>query len=306
MDATLAWLGWAIEVVAGAAAAVLLLLGAVWLIFSTVWLLANRLPPEIRFRLLKGLVRDPFFRKAEISEEHISAARHHRAIGEWVAHRIGVKSVDDLPTDIFHKFQLLTPGSAPPDPFRSQSSIRTTDNLEYRLLMVSLSIFNDRGQYWVLRRKNYRSLQVSTWLTIGIGLITTILVSLSSTEFGRGDAGAAPVLRILAIVFPALGTATAAIIAFYRFTDEMGRTSHTLASLRQLHGQMALEIWSLRPAPADASVGLLEPKLQEWVKRYDDIQAVAEAAAPARGDQTAGPSGDANSLGGSDHQPKPS
>ena len=85
MGMILAWLVLLIKVLVAAAVLILLLTGAVWLTLITVWLLVNRLPPEIRFRMLKGLVRDPFVRKEEISEELIFAIRHHRSIGEWVA-----------------------------------------------------------------------------------------------------------------------------------------------------------------------------------------------------------------------------
>ena len=61
----------------------------------------------------------------------------------------------------------------------------------------------------------YILLQISTWSAILLGLATTVLVSLSSTEFGRGDSTPSRVIRVLAIVLPALGTAAAAITAFY-------------------------------------------------------------------------------------------
>ena len=301
--AWLGWLAWLTEVILALALTIVLLLCVAWLIFSTAWLLANRLPHDIRLWVLENLFRIAPEERA--SEELISAERHHQSIATWVARRKGLQSTDDLPPDILYKFRLYRGSGASAD----VSKPTILSNVELRLLMLSLTILNDRNMYWIKRRRNYRRAQVSTWVTIIIGLMTTIMVSLSSTEFGKepdvsGVAGVvggvkAPVttatlIHFLAIILPAIGTAAAAIIAFYAFSAEMARASHTLLNLRQVHSQMALDIWSLKPAEDADSV--LETKLQDWVKRYIDIQAVAEAAAPSKDDQSSRPPKDTQSF----------
>jgi hypothetical protein len=124
---------------------------------------------------------------------------------------------------------------------------------------------------------SYSSLQVIQLTIILIGLVTTILVSISSTEFGKGDTPTARTIRILAIVFPALGTAAAALNSFYSPRDEMTRASHTLASLSQLHGQIAVGIWSIPCATSMADSTEFKVVLTDWGKRYQDILTVGDA-----------------------------
>jgi len=80
-------------------------------------------------------------------------------------------------------------------------------------------------------RLTYFYWELATLISIAIGMVTTILVSVSSTEFGRGDGADQRLIRVLAIIFPALGTATAAVISFYTPQVEWGQVSRTLASV---------------------------------------------------------------------------
>jgi hypothetical protein len=125
--------------------------------------------------------------------------------------------------------------------------------------------------------------QISTLVTIALGMITTILVSLSSTEFGRDDGSVQRVIRFLAIVFPALGTAAAAAVAFYGPQAEWSQSSRTLASLGQLHGQMGLAVWKLECQQAPTQLDLISVALDDWSKRYSDIQTLASAAGQSNG-----------------------
>src|SRR5204863_4856557 len=79
----------------------------------------------------------------------------------------------------------------------------------------------------------YSLWQYCTLLTIALGMVTTILVSLSSTEFGRGEAPVARAIRTLALLFPILGTATAAVVAFYNPQTSWTQANRTLASATQ-------------------------------------------------------------------------
>jgi hypothetical protein len=284
LESVIVWLLWLIAFLLVTAALIFLVLLALWLLVGLAWLLANQLPAELRWKVLRRVFRLQWMPEKAPVEENSSAERNHRSIGDWVAQSIGFDSVDDLPAAFINRFSLRLHGQAPADPWAEKPPIEGFSSLAYRILTLSKTIRDDTAIYWDRRRQGYRNVQASTWITIGIGLITTVLVSLRSTDFGTGSTGAARLVQILAIVFPAVGTAAAAIIGFYGFSDRMGRASHTLNSLRQLHGHMAVEIWSLDPAGAKAAdadfVKTFGDLLKDWEKRYVDIKDVAEAEAP--------------------------
>jgi hypothetical protein len=148
------------------------------------------------------------------------------------------------------------------------------------LIRLSKDVFEQRLSLTQKVRSSYSFLKTTTLVSVFIGMITTILVSISSTEFGRGDGRSQRLIRVLAIVFPALGTATAALIGFYNPQAEWAQASRTLAAETQLHGQMALEVWKL-PCPkidADVDARPLTDDLDEWSKRYVDIETISTAS----------------------------
>lgn len=74
----------------------------------------------------------------------------------------------------------------------------------------------------------YKLLTIATFATIAIEMITTVLVTLSSTDLAKDN----KVVWILAIIFPAFGTAAAGLVAFYSPQTTYTQTSNTIASLR--------------------------------------------------------------------------
>ena len=158
------------------------------------------------------------------------------------------------------------------------------------LRFLSTSIVIGRAENAVAVSDSYLALQVATLLAIFLGLVTTVLVSLSSTEFGRGDSQVARIIRILAIVFPALGTATAAVAAFYAPGETHSRASQALAGFRQVHDQIAGDLGALAcPSSSEPAAGSeLVNKLAVWKKSLRDAQTVKEAAALAATDASRG------------------
>lgn len=158
------------------------------------------------------------------------------------------------------------------------------------LYFLTGSIIRGRADNATAAANAYSSLQLSTWSLIGIGLITTVLVSLGATDFGKGETRTARTIRVFAIIFPALGTAAAAVSAFYAPRESLSRASQALASYRQVHDQMASEIGAIKcPTSLDPATGkdIIE-KVGAWKKSLKDARTVAEAAAlaavdPARG-----------------------
>ena len=168
---------------------------------------------------------------------------------------------------------------------------------EIALMYMNQAIMQ-RRMYWD-RRANYafKKWQIATWSTIIIGMVTTIFVSLSTTEFGRGDGRSQRVVRTLAVVFPALGTAAAAVVGFYGPQAEWSQSSRSLASLSQLHGQMAIDIWK-QQCILTTNDQNLSSVLDGWSKRYLDIETLSNTG----GGSGSEPNGPAGSDGGASSQ----
>jgi hypothetical protein len=95
-----------------------------------------------------------------------------------------------------------------------------------------------------------------------IGLGTTICAGLRSDEQALG--GWTRAVRILAVVFPAVGTAVAAITAVYATRDELLRGSQSLAALQQINTEF--QLWLSREScPKDAEgIKRIVTKLEGW------------------------------------------
>ena len=122
----------------------------------------------------------------------------------------------------------------------------------------------------------YEILQLSL---IFVGMLTTITVSISSSEFGRGEGLRPRLFRFSAIILPILGTALAGVVAFYSLQARWNQAGTTLASLAQLQSQMAIDVWKLRCTDDDPKDNDGDRKLiSEWSRRYAEILSVSAAA----------------------------
>jgi hypothetical protein len=214
----------------------------------------------------------------ENEEDWISVIPDHSVISNWIQNCMGIDTFDPL-NEIRFAFlpptfqQLLGPLKGWP------SSIRRPTRGERALVQLSNNLAEQRVAFSSKVRSAYSFWEATALVSIVIGMVTTILVSVSSTEFGRGDGRRQRLIRGLAIIFPVLGTATAAIINFYSPQAEWGQASRTLASLTQLHDQMSL---ALRKLPCSSTEtdenSSLTTALDDWSKRYVDIQTIASAS----------------------------
>ena len=233
----------------------------------------------------------------ESYESHISTETQdfnavypdHEAISAWVKHCIGADVVD-LSFAVQAEF-VLTPqapnGVTYTSPARREwpQAVQHLNQKEKALVILSRELSLQRISLISKARAAYYFWEVTSLATICIGMITTILISVSSTEFGRGDGRNQRLIRVLAIIFPALGTAAAAAIGFYSPQTEWGQASRTLASEGQLHGQMALAIWNLTcpKSDGDEASDLLGNAIDGWSKRYIDIQAISTSIGSPNG-----------------------
>jgi hypothetical protein len=255
-------------------------------------------PPSIQKRVGIDLFEGP----AESDPDAESIDEAHRSVGEWVLKCTGASTISNVPERDRNVFYTSSDRWFAPFSGFSVSAIRVGTGSEARAGAIrTVSLSNSElavlrlsrdiaGERLSLRKKiasSYMFFQIATLATIAIGLITTILVSLSSTEFGKDS----KLIRILAIVFPALGTAAAAVIAFYSPQTQLSAASHALASLSQLQNQIISGLWEVdcdRAISASAFKQLKE-QLQKWDQRYQDIETMADAgAAPQNGNGGSG------------------
>lgn len=216
-----------------------------------------------------------------LTVEQSSAARTaHDSIRTWVLQCIGANSIRDLPDNLQSLFSanagitFFSLMQSPKDAPKKNPVLQ-----EINAVQLSNSMFSQRIELGGKTSELYLELQYIQWLTILIGLVTTVVVSVSSTKlFGEIETPLGTGLRFLAIFLPALGTAVAAINAFYNPRDDWNKAANTLANLAQLHGQMAVGIWSIKCPGEDENSRLpLALKLDEWIKRYNDIVTIADS-----------------------------
>src|SRR5262249_55539857 len=144
-------------------------------------------------------------------------------------------------------------------------------------IQLSQMLYRERIAQAAHVRDSYKFAQFMQLLIIGIGFVTTLVVGLSSSYFGQGESTRALFFRAAAIVLPVLGTAVASVSAYYSPSLEVGQAKATLASLAQLHSQIALEVWSTNCVPDK-----IDKLSTQWVRRYQEIQVLSAAAPQAK------------------------
>jgi uncharacterized membrane protein YgcG len=251
-------------------------------------------------------VRGPKRDNLSIEERDLySVLPDHAAISDWVRYCIGVGPGDSRLQATQYAF--LTPSQKllrhplAVEP-KWPDGVHQPNRSEHNLIQLSKQLSEQRIRLIPKVRATYSFSQLATLIAIAIGMITTILVSVSATEFGRGDGPPQRLIRVLAIIFPALGTATAAVVSFYSPQAEWVQASRTLASETQLHDEIALTIWKLTcptPDTDDSSAKPLTDNLESWSKRYIDLQTVPNASGAPGVNQGGGSSGGGSSGGGS-------
>lgn len=215
-----------------------------------------------------------------------SAQSAHRSVVAWGLQCVDANSSDDLPTNVraayydtghsfFPVLSFNRPANAQAKPLKRPPHLN-----EINAVQLSNMILIQRTDLSRKANEAYSYLQYLQWLAIILGLVTTVVVSISTTELlGKSDSPLGVKLRFFAIFLPALGTAVAAINAFYNPRDEWTRTASTLANIGQLHGQIAIGVWSIECADDATKQKRLSDKLEEWTKRYADVIAIADAGA---------------------------
>jgi hypothetical protein len=196
------------------------------------------------------------------------------SVASWAMECIGTTSYEHLPLQYQELLSYYAPsGNDPPLP----EGLHKLSNKQRSVLVLSRSISFDRESYELQQEEWYAYYRLLQMSVIIVGMLTTIAVSVSSTEFGRGDGSTPKLLRFSAIVLPILGTAVSGVVAFYGPQARWSQAGTTLASLVQLQSQMAIDVWKLGCTGDDPNDN--DHKLiSEWSRRYADILSVSAAA----------------------------
>lgn len=252
----------------------------------------DRLRHTLNLVGLESIARSPILYDTDRdSDPIVGILQDHRTVVDWALDCAGAKSRLSLPERI-NKYVRLGQPSSSVGPEKLPDGMRELTKDEKQLLSLSKSIANQRMGLKLQADDAYSLWATSSIITIILGMLTTILISLSSTEFGRGEGTMQRTVRVLAVIFPAIGTAFAAIIAFYGPQAEWTQTSRTLASLAQLHAQMATGIWHVGCDPAGTgSEKPLGTVLPDWSKRYIDLQTLSVATSRTSGGSNSGGTG---------------
>lgn len=234
---------------------------------------------------LANLIIDSTY--SETSQGYID----HKAIESWIINYIGFNELETLPIVVRNIFTISSYGhSVPSEIIPLPEGTRKPNHGERALIQLSSTLTTQRDELRSKVQSAYVFWQCTSLMAIVLGMITTILVSMSSTQFGRGEGRSQQLVRIFAIIFPALGTAVAAVIAFYSPQVEWSQASRTLASVNQLHGQMALGIWKLECLEPEnkKNTELFTTTIDNWLKRYHEIQTVSSTMSrgPTTGSET--------------------
>lgn len=130
--------------------------------------------------------------------------------------------------------------------------------------------------------------ELATWVTVLIGLLTTAMVALSTTSLVSKADNKGRWITLSALVLPAIGTAVAAIVAFYEPSAVLASRKAVAASAEQLHLHMTQNVWALKCfAKADDELGPEQKALfDSWSQRFQDLVSRTEAKSGAAGGDT--------------------
>ncbi len=114
-----------------------------------------------------------------------------------------------------------------------------------------------------------------------LGLLTTVVSALNSTQFGSGTNLSASVIKITAIILPALVTAVTAYGALVAAPDSASRKSQLVYNLIRLRTELVSYAHTLPCPLTQDKVEVQVAGYSNWSKRYGDIIASAEIDQPA-------------------------
>ncbi|WP_321961591.1 hypothetical protein [Paraburkholderia sp. J7] len=294
----------AVATVTGKAVATILIIAVALFVVvqGVLWLLPSSIEHQMYLRL-QSLVTggNPIGLEVKKSEpgddDSYSANESNEQVSAWITHCFpqGVT----IPRELSR--QMVWIGQT----FNATDWSDPVNDVFYRVAALSQSITMKRAATASKVDTAYSTAQIGAFLTIGIGLLTTIFVSLSTMElFGDKDKQPGKSIRIAALILPAIGTATAALIAFYDPNGNLARQSQIATGLRQVHTQLVITLWKTK-CPASGSDEIdkdTKTSLDAYEQKFQDLIASTGDAKTPTG-QSAQGAGNANTGGGSPGAP---
>jgi hypothetical protein len=241
---------------------------------------------------------------AAIQEWQLARA-DHEIVAAAVAACSNILDLDAQPSFVRAALRLdtLPNGSRGYFPAREQKSDAslTLSNYQRAVIYLSDSIMRSRVEAATTANQNYSSMFWFQLAIVGIGAITTILISIKSIAPTGGSESTSNLslwVGILAIIFSSLGTATSALNSFYGPRESYLKSERSLAGLRQLHSEIAAKVASttLQPpekCPKIDATNKDDPQgkqVQDWTAKLSVILNAADSGS-ASSQNTGGAAG---------------
>ncbi|HXN67582.1 MAG TPA: hypothetical protein VN926_07995 [Bradyrhizobium sp.] len=162
-------------------------------------------------------------------------------------------------------------------------------NYQRAAVYLSDSITRGRIESATNANENYSNMFWFQIAIVSIGAITTILISIKSIAPADNAPTAVSLslwVGILAIIFSSVGTATSALNSFYGPRESYLKNERSLASLRQLHSDIAVKITSVTDAEHPDKCPKLDPakkddpyskQVQDWTSKLGAILNAADS-----------------------------
>lgn len=144
--------------------------------------------------------------------------------------------------------------------------------------ILSTRIMSERMFQAEKSSNSHYLLSLFTIFSITLGMVTTIVVSLSGSSIAREGSLPSIILRIAAVSLPAVSTALSATIAFVGPEAAWSQSARTLASLAQLHNQMSVSIVESGCSISQADQAILAANVKEWGKQFINIMSLASTS----------------------------
>ncbi|BBP95789.1 hypothetical protein BSFA1_09180 [Burkholderia sp. SFA1] len=208
--------------------------------------------------------------------EEVEAFDIQKSTYTWMTRCVGEDKLSKLPCNMTAVLAGPVSNSCPRD---SGETIKETDgairlhNVYFRVLNLSNLILARRIATDRKLATAYTTAMVGAFLSIVIGLLTTVFVGLSSSEFGKKENRWGYMIRLGALILPAIGTATAAAIAFFDPNGNLARQNQLALGLQQLHYQLAATAWKIEcPKTAEAALTPTDDsRLETFNQRFQDL-----------------------------------
>ena len=243
--------------------------------------------PDIEYQLgerVRAILDMPRVIVITSTQEMEKANMDHAAIGRRIQNCLSVNPSEKMPASL----------KAVLRPFGFQNNVIDEDNIGpklagqyFRVAELSSTLMNQRVTFDLAVSRAYVVAQVGTWLTVVIGLLTTIFVGINSSDLIQKDSSTGIGIRLGTLCLPAIGTAVAAIIAFYNPSGQLARLSQQTTALQQLHAQLVGGFWKSPCLQnlSDKAAKDVDERVDAWPQRYQEILALNIDGKSASGSQ---------------------